>query len=129
MTLINYNLQRAGFLTEVAHDGMEAMEKLKGSTFDLVVLDIMLPSMDGMEVCRKLRQANNQIPVVMLSARDTEKDKIQGLKMGADDYMTKPFSPKELIARIKAVLRRTARKHTKNMVPTSGFSRRLGESS
>lgn len=109
VTLIQYNLTQAGFLTEVAFNGEEALEKMATKTYDLIVLDIMLPKKDGVEVCRQLRQEQNLTPVIMLTAKDTEYDKIHGLEIGADDYLTKPFSPKELIARIKAVLRRTGR--------------------
>lgn len=107
VTLIKYNLEKAGFETEVAYNGEEAIERAKERQFDLIVLDLMLPKMDGMEVCKTIRQNNNYIPILMLTAKDNEYDKIHGLEMGADDYLTKPFSPKELIARINAILRRT----------------------
>lgn len=107
VTLIQYNLTQAGFITDVAYNGEEALKKLTEKTYDLIVLDIMLPKVDGVDVCRQLRRDENLVPIIMLTAKDTEYDKIQGLEIGADDYLTKPFSPKELIARIKAVLRRT----------------------
>lgn len=107
VTLIKYNLEKVGFQTAVAYNGEEAMEKLTHQSFDLVVLDLMLPKMDGMEVCKTIRKQNNNVPILMLTAKDSEHDKIYGLEMGADDYLTKPFSPKELIARIHAILRRT----------------------
>lgn len=110
VTLIKYNLEKAGFLTEVAYDGEEAIERTKEHSYDLIVLDLMLPKMDGMEVCKSIRKNNDYIPILMLTAKDNEYDKIYGLEMGADDYLTKPFSPKELIARINAILRRTERK-------------------
>jgi len=110
VTLIKYNLEKAGFLTEVAYDGEEAIERTKEYSYDLIVLDLMLPKMDGMEVCKSIRKNNDYIPILMLTAKDNEYDKIYGLEMGADDYLTKPFSPKELIARINAILRRTERK-------------------
>lgn len=97
---------QAGFNTEIAFDGEEAIKKAQTNSYDLIVLDIMLPKKDGIEVCRTLRKQENFIPIIMLTAKDTEYDKIHGLEIGADDYLTKPFSPKELIARIKAVLRR-----------------------
>ncbi|MBO1004504.1 response regulator transcription factor [Pseudogracilibacillus auburnensis] len=109
VTLIKYNLEKAGFMTEVAYNGEEAIEKTQKNKFDLIVLDLMLPKMDGMEVCKTIRQNNDYIPILMLTAKDDEYDKIYGLEMGADDYLTKPFSPKELIARINAILRRTDR--------------------
>src|SRR5699024_9853066 len=110
VTLIKYNLEKAGFLTEVAYDGEEAIERTKEHRYELIVLDLMLPKMDGMEVCKSIRKNNDYIPILMLTAKDNEYDKIYGLEMGADDYLTKPFSPKELIARINAILRRTERK-------------------
>lgn len=110
VTLIKYNLEKAGFLTEVAYNGEDAIKQTEANEYDLIVLDLMLPKMDGMEVCQTLRKNNNSIPILMLTAKDDEYDKIYGLEMGADDYLTKPFSPKELIARINAILRRTDRK-------------------
>ncbi|MEI3606029.1 response regulator transcription factor [Pseudogracilibacillus sp. SE30717A] len=107
VTLIKYNLEKAGFQTEVAYNGEEAIEQTEKENYDLIVLDLMLPKMDGMEVCKTIRKNNNYIPILMLTAKDNEYDKIYGLEMGADDYLTKPFSPKELIARINAILRRT----------------------
>lgn len=109
VTLIKYNLEKSGFKTEVAYNGEEAIEKAMQTKFDLIVLDLMLPKMDGMEVCKTIRKNENYVPILMLTAKDNEYDKIYGLEMGADDYLTKPFSPKELIARINAILRRTDR--------------------
>lgn len=107
-TLVEYNFGRAGFDVHAVEDGKEAYELLRADwrKFDLVVLDLMLPGMDGMEVCRRLRQENVVIPIILLTARDEEVDLVLGLEMGADDYVTKPFSPRELIARARAVLRR-----------------------
>ncbi len=107
VTLIKYNLEKAGFKTDVAYNGEEAIKQTEKENYDLIVLDLMLPKMDGMEVCKTLRKTNDYIPILMLTAKDDEYDKIYGLEMGADDYLTKPFSPKELIARINAILRRT----------------------
>lgn len=106
--LIAYNLEREGFQVESAHSGEEGLSKAKADHPDLVVLDIMLPEMNGLDVCRALRsdRATQSIPIVMLTARDEEIDVVTGLEVGADDYITKPFSPKVLIARIRAVLRR-----------------------
>lgn len=109
VTLIQFNLEKAGFQTSIAYDGEDAIAKLQKENFDLIVLDVMLPKMDGMDVCKKIRQDDNFVPILMLTAKDSEYDKIHGLEMGADDYLTKPFSPKELIARIQAILRRTDR--------------------
>ena len=116
VTLIKYNLEKAGFLTDVAYNGEDAIKKTEENKFDLIVLDLMLPKMDGMEVCKTIRKNNNYIPILMLTAKDDEYDKIYGLEMGADDYLTKPFSPKELIARINAILRRTEQR-TENAAP------------
>lgn len=112
VTLIRFNLEKAGFQTDVSYDGENAIARLQEETYDLIVLDVMLPKMDGMEVCKKIRQDDNFVPILMLTAKDSEYDKIYGLEMGADDYLTKPFSPKELIARIQAILRRTDRSKT-----------------
>lgn len=105
-TLLKYNLERAGYKVLLAHDGKEGLEIALENTPDLILLDLMLPTMDGMEVCKELRGQKRNIPIIMLTARDDEFDKVLGLELGADDYMTKPFSPREVLARVKAVLRR-----------------------
>ena len=102
---ISYNLERQGYKVYTASDGLVALEKARKKDLDLVVLDVMLPGLDGFEVCRILRQEMN-VPIIMLTARTDEVDKVVGLEMGADDYMTKPFSMRELMARVKAMLRR-----------------------
>ncbi|MGF7014342.1 response regulator transcription factor [Ornithinibacillus bavariensis] len=107
VTLLKFNLEKAGFVTDVAYDGLEAIRKTDKNNYDFIILDLMLPEMDGIEVCKQLRRNKIDTPVLMLTARDEEFDKILGLEIGADDYLTKPFSPKEVIARIKAILRRT----------------------
>ncbi|MFU0788364.1 response regulator transcription factor [Virgibacillus proomii] len=114
VTLLKFNIEKAGFITDVAYDGSQAVQKAESNSYDLIVLDLMLPEMDGMDVCRYLR--NNQIntPILMLTAKDEEFDKVLGLELGADDYLTKPFSPKEVIARIKAILRRSKRVEKSN---------------
>ena len=99
-------LGREGFRVEEAHDGKEALDKARALTPDLIVLDIMMPEMDGLSVCRELRKTSN-VPVIILTARSDDVDKIVGLEIGADDYLTKPFNPRELVARVKAVLRRS----------------------
>lgn len=99
-------LQNEGYRVEVAGDGAEALKKIEALRPALVVLDLMLPEVDGWEVCRQVR-ATSSTPIIMLTARDDDVDKIVGLELGADDYMTKPFNPRELVARVKAVLRRT----------------------
>ncbi len=109
VTLLTVNIEKAGFQTDTAYDGIEAIKKAETNVYDLIVLDIMLPKMDGMEVCTYLRKNEHETPILMLTAKSEEGEKIQGLELGADDYMTKPFSPKEVVARIKAILRRTNR--------------------
>lgn len=106
ITLLTYNVEKAGFVADTAYDGIEALNKAKENNYDLIILDIMLPKMDGMEVCKQLREDAIDTPILMLTARDDELDKVYGLDLGADDYLTKPFSPREVIARIKAILRR-----------------------
>ena len=108
VTLLRYNLEREGFRVAEARDGEEAMLQIAEQMPDLVILDWMLPLMSGIEVCRQLRRLpeTRQLPIVMLTARGEEGDKLRGLDAGADDYVTKPFSPSELIARLRAVLRR-----------------------
>ena len=107
--LVSYNLKKAGYAVASASDGEEALARVREDRFDLIVLDLMLPGIHGMELCRILRnnEKTAQIPIIMLTAKGEETDKIRGLETGADDYMTKPFSPKELIARVKAILRRS----------------------
>jgi two-component system alkaline phosphatase synthesis response regulator PhoP len=100
-------LERDGFRIESAGDGETALDKVSKQQPALIVLDLMLPKLDGFEVCRRLRALQNTTPVLMLTARDEDIDKIIGLELGADDYLTKPFNPRELVARVKAILRRT----------------------
>jgi two-component system response regulator RegX3 len=100
-----YVLGKEGFDVAVANDGRAALEEFERSGADIVLLDLMLPGINGTEVCRRIRQTSN-VPVIMVSAKDTEVDKVVGLELGADDYVTKPYSPRELVARIRAVLRR-----------------------
>ena len=107
--LVRYNLEKEGFQVMEAADGMQGLRTAQREKPDLVLLDLMLPGMDGLEVCRTLKgaPATAALPIIMLTAKAEEVDKIIGLELGADDYMTKPFSPRELTARIKAVLRRS----------------------
>lgn len=107
VTLLKYNLEHNGFKTDVAIDGMEAINKINEQQYDLIILDVMIPQLDGIQVCKYIRNHNKHVPVLMVTALNEENDIINGLNSGADDYITKPFSPKELIARINAVLRRT----------------------
>ncbi len=108
--LLSYNLGKAGFRVTAVPDGEEALRAAKSETFDLIILDLMLPGLQGNEICRILKRnpKTAAVPIIMLTAKSELSDKIEGLETGADDYLTKPFSPRELIARIKAVLRRTA---------------------
>jgi len=100
-------LRHDGFRTEIARSGNEALDRARASRPDLVVLDVMLPGLSGLDVCRALRR-DSPVPIILLSARSTEDDKLVGLDLGADDYVTKPFSPRELVARVRVVLRRGA---------------------
>jgi phosphate regulon transcriptional regulator PhoB len=110
--LVTYNLKKDGFRIATASDGEEALHKIRKDKYDLVVLDLMLPGIQGVEICRIIRNDPKTAgtPIIMLTAKGEEVDRVIGLESGADDYMTKPFSARELIARIKAVLRRTAEK-------------------
>ncbi|HLN12284.1 MAG TPA: response regulator transcription factor [bacterium] len=105
--LVKYNLTQEGYEVVVSYDGRDALEKARAVGPDLVVLDLMLPYVDGREVCRALRRESS-VPILMLTAKDTEQDRVLGLELGADDYVTKPFSPRELVARVRAILRRSA---------------------
>jgi phosphate regulon transcriptional regulator PhoB len=120
--LVSYNLKKAGYTVASALDGEEALSRVREDRFDLIVLDLMLPGIHGMELCRILRNNKKtaQIPIIMLTAKGEETDKIRGLETGADDYMTKPFSPKELIARVKAVLRRSGERTSMEKTITLG---------
>lgn len=107
LDLLKFNIEKEGYKFQSASNGEEGLEKVINENPDLIILDVMLPKMDGLTVCRKIRQENINAPIIMLSARSEEIDKILGLEIGADDYMTKPFSTRELVARIKANLRKT----------------------
>ncbi len=122
LDLISYNLGKEGYEVSTAADGGEALTQIRRTRFDLVVLDLMIPGIQGMELCRILRSdpKTETIPVIMLTAKGEEVDRVLGLEMGADDYITKPFSPRELIARIRAVLRRTSEKSKKGKVISIG---------
>ncbi|WP_153721447.1 response regulator transcription factor [Sporosarcina cascadiensis] len=106
VTLLQYNLEQAGYQVYVARDGNTAVSMTLSEKPDLLLLDIMLPGMDGMDVCKTLRQEKVHTPILMLTAKGDEFDKVLGLELGADDYLTKPFSPREVMARVKAILRR-----------------------
>src|SRR5438046_2159186 len=108
--LLAYPLEREGFRVLQARDGEEALERFASEHVDLVVLDVMLPRLDGLEVCKRLR-ATSTVPIIMLTARDDELDKVLGLELGADDYITKPFSIREFRSRVRALLRRARAPH------------------
>ncbi|GGH98318.1 MULTISPECIES: response regulator transcription factor [Mammaliicoccus] len=114
VTLLKYNIEQAGYQVIVAYDGVQALEKVNEEKPDLVVLDVMLPEKDGIEVCKTIRSDKNQVPILMLTAKDDEFDRVLGLELGADDYMTKPFSPREVVARVKAILRRVGQVESRN---------------
>ncbi len=105
---LSFLLGREGFEVEIAEDGQLALDIFANGNFDIILLDLMIPKVPGNEVCRQIRTTSN-IPIIMLTAKDTEVDKVVGLELGADDYVTKPYSTRELLARIKAVLRRNAK--------------------
>ncbi len=120
--LVSYNLRKEGFIVDSASDGETALTKVRKGKYDLAILDLMLPGIQGMELCRILRNDSKtaRLPIIMLTAKGEEVDRILGLEMGADDYMTKPFSPRELIARVKAVLRRSAEKPVHEKILKTG---------
>lgn len=106
LKLLTYNLEQEGYEVESSMDGEEGLQMALNNPYHMILLDLMLPNKDGMEICREIRQAKSEIPIIMLTAKDSEIDKILGLEIGADDYITKPFSPREVIARMKAIFRR-----------------------
>ena len=105
--IIKFNLEKEGYSVVTAYDGEEALEKVESENPDLIILDLMLPKIDGLEVAKRVR-AKHTMPIIMVTAKDSELDKVLGLELGADDYVTKPFSNRELVARVKANLRRQA---------------------
>jgi phosphate regulon transcriptional regulator PhoB len=120
--LVSYNLKKEGFEVSSASDGEEALNRLRKGGFDVLILDLMLPGIQGMELCRILRNdpKTKNLPIIMLTAKGEEVDRILGLEMGADDYIAKPFSPRELVARIRAVLRRTGEKPVESRILRAG---------
>ncbi|MGR3741519.1 response regulator transcription factor [Companilactobacillus sp. DQM5] len=105
-TLLEYNLRKKDYETFVASDGKEAFEQYKRNKFDLLIIDLMLPKIDGITLIKKIRERNDDVLILILSAKGTKKDIVKGLNSGADDYVIKPFSPEEIVARVAALLRR-----------------------
>ncbi|MDO5457404.1 MAG: response regulator transcription factor [Atopococcus tabaci] len=114
ITLLTFNLEKQGYKVDAAMDGKSAFQMALNGNYDFIILDLMLPGKNGMDVCRDLRKERVETPILMLTAKDDEFDKVIGLELGADDYMTKPFSPRELIARMNAVFRRSGIDELKN---------------
>ena len=104
--LVELHLHDLGYDVHVAHDGVSGLKQALSKPYDLIILDLMLPGIEGLEVCRNLRTKPNYTPILMLTAKSTELDRVLGLEVGADDYLTKPFSIRELLARVKALFRR-----------------------
>ncbi len=125
--LVRHHLEKAGLPARTIGNGKQALDLIARDHPDLIVLDLMLPGMDGLEVCRRLRAdaATQALPILMLTARSEEVDRILGLEMGADDYLPKPFSPRELVARVKAILRRTAQPSAPSEAPITAGDLRL----
>lgn len=123
--MIDMFFSKEGIKGEYVHDGLEGYERYKEGNWDLLIIDWMLPGLDGVTICKKIRDENDPIPIIMLTAKDSESDQVLGLEMGADDYVTKPFSPLALIARIKAISRRVNRsqgeKEEEGLIVTKNF--------
>jgi two-component system alkaline phosphatase synthesis response regulator PhoP len=115
--LVSIHMIDTGFETEKVHDGKEGLIRAMEDTYELIILDLKLPGMDGLEICRKLRMEKINTPIIMLTSKSEEIDRVLGLEIGADDYMTKPFSIRELVARVKTVLRRGNRESDSDRGP------------
>ena len=124
VNILKFNLQKEGYDTLEAYDGEAGLQLALQENPDLILLDVMLPKMIGWDVCKKLREAGSNIPVIILTAREEEEDKVLGLEIGADDYITKPFSTRELMARVKANIRRSAMLVSSAAAPGSGLLKR-----
>lgn len=119
LTLLKYSLEKEGYEVIQAEDGVTGLDLAMNNQLDFIILDLMLPKMDGMDVCKNLRQNKVNTPILMLTAKDDELEKIIGLELGADDYMTKPFSPREVLARMKAIMRRGSYGSTSQQTPVA----------
>ncbi|MGA9289501.1 MAG: response regulator transcription factor [Anaerobacillus sp.] len=126
-SFIVLNLKKAGYAVEEAENGEDALEKFEQQEFDLLLLDVMLPGLNGFQVCQKIRETNVETGIIMLTAKVQDDDKVEGLTLGADDYLTKPFSPKELLARISALLRRINKKPEQEELESGQFTLFLKE--
>ena len=111
--ILQYDLMQSGFIVDLASDGEEGLQKARRNSYDVMILDVMLPKRDGFSECKELRKEENPVYIVMLSARDDEFDRVMGLDVGADDYMTKPFSSREVVSKVKAIMRRKGMHHQK----------------
>ena len=111
--ILQYDLMQSGFIVDLASDGEEGLQKARRNSYDVMILDVMIPKRDGFSVCKELRKEENPVYIVMLSARDDEFDRVMGLDVGADDYMTKPFSSREVVSKVKAIMRRKGMHHQK----------------
>ena len=111
--ILQYDLMQSGFIVDLASDVEEGLQKARRNSYDVMILDVMLPKRDGFSVCKELRKEENPVYIVMLSARDDEFDRVMGLDVGADDYMTKPFSSREVVSKVKAIMRRKGMHHQK----------------
>ncbi|GIN56785.1 response regulator transcription factor [Lederbergia ruris] len=127
VTLLQFNLEKAGFAVITAGDGNTGLQKAMEEDPSLIILDLMLPGMDGMDVCKTIRQEKLKTPILMLTAKDDEFDKVLGLELGADDYLTKPFSPREVIARVKAILRRSQMNDSPDLSKQEATMIRIGD--
>lgn len=126
-TLLKYNLEKEHFIVDTAYDGEVAIEMATSLAYDFIILDLMLPRVNGLDVTKHLRHEKIETPIIMLTAKDEVVDKIIGLEVGADDYLTKPFSPKELIARIRAVERRIDKMNKSNKENQTQATLEIGE--
>lgn len=122
--LVSHHLKRDGFKVKEFYNGRDFLSYIKSVIPDLVILDIMLPGVDGLEICRILKNASrtSSLPIIMLTAKGTEADVVVGLELGADDYIVKPFSPRELVARVKSILRRTGREEKEKIMKLGDLS-------